>query len=91
VTLFAEFIALMAGVTGRRPGWRCPTARPRIQLVFQARSWTGNPEVLEPDRCVKWRWWTPQDLPAAVVPYTRQAIDGILQGRPYSENGWGKR
>lgn len=68
-----------------------PTARPRIGLVFQARSWTGDPEVLEPDRCAEWRWWKPQDLPAAVVPYTRRAIDEILQGRPYSEIGWGER
>lgn len=68
-----------------------PDARPRIALVFQARSWTGNPEVLEPDRCVEWRWWMPQDLPEAVVPYTRRAIDGILRGRPYSEQGWGER
>ncbi|MET9834024.1 NUDIX domain-containing protein [Streptomyces sp. NPDC006385] len=31
-----------------------PNVRPRIALVFQARSWTGDPEVLEPDRCVEW-------------------------------------
>ncbi|MEU9190136.1 NUDIX domain-containing protein [Streptomyces sp. NPDC048484] len=68
-----------------------PNVRPRIALVFQARSWTGDPEVLEPDRCVEWRWWKPQDLPAEVVPYTRRAIDGILRGRPYSELGWGER
>lgn len=68
-----------------------PNVRPRIALVFQARSWTGDPEVLEPDRCVEWRWWEPQKLPAAVVPYTRRAIDGILRGRPYSEHGWGER
>ncbi|WP_406840868.1 NUDIX domain-containing protein [Streptomyces sp. AHU1] len=68
-----------------------PDARPRIALVFQARSWAGDPEVLEPDRCVEWRWWKPQDLPDAVVPYTRRAIDGILRGCPYSEQGWGER
>ncbi|MFC8360736.1 NUDIX domain-containing protein [Streptomyces griseorubiginosus] len=68
-----------------------PYVRPRIALVFQARSWTGDPEILEPDRCLEWRWWKPQDLPAEVVPYTRRAIDGILQGRPYSEDGWGER
>ncbi|WP_329155968.1 NUDIX domain-containing protein (plasmid) [Streptomyces sp. NBC_01456] len=68
-----------------------PNVRPRIALVFQARSWTGDPEVLEPDRCVEWRWWKPQDLPAEVVPYTRQAIDGILRGHRYSEQGWGER
>ncbi|MFC9078226.1 NUDIX domain-containing protein [Streptomyces sp. NPDC057062] len=68
-----------------------PNAQPRIGLVFRARSWAGDPEVLEPDRCVEWRWWNPQDLPAEVVPYTRQAIDGILDGRRYSEVGWGER
>ncbi|MFF0110460.1 NUDIX domain-containing protein [Streptomyces hirsutus] len=68
-----------------------PGARPRIGLVFRAHSWAGTPEVLEPDRCVEWRWWKPQDLPAEVVPYTRRAIEGILGGRPYSEMGWGER
>ncbi|MGW5097670.1 NUDIX hydrolase [Streptomyces nodosus] len=67
-----------------------PGARPRIQLVFRARSWSGSPEVLEPDRCLQWRWWPPQDLPADIVPYTRTAIEGVLGGRPYSEMGWGE-
>lgn len=44
-----------------------PGARPRIQLVFQAHSWSGAPEIREPERCVEWRWWRPQDLPAEVV------------------------
>ncbi|MFG2561958.1 NUDIX domain-containing protein [Streptomyces sp. NPDC048496] len=65
-----------------------PGARPRIGLVFRARSWSGTPEILEPDRCVEWRWWDPQDLPVEVVPYIRLAIHGILGGRLYSEIGW---
>jgi len=68
-----------------------PVARPRIGLVFRAHSWSGTPEIREPDRCVEWRWWRPQDLPAEVVPYTRQAIDGILAGRLYSQMGWTER
>ncbi|MFH7340489.1 NUDIX domain-containing protein [Streptomyces sp. KHY 26] len=63
-------------------------ARPRVQLVFRARSWTGTPEVLEPDRCVEWRWWPPTDLPQELVPYARTAIEGILADRVYSELGW---
>lgn len=65
-----------------------PTARPRIQLFFRARSWSGFPQVLEPDRCLEWRWWDPKDLPAEVVPYTRQAIEGVIAGRLYSNMGW---
>ena len=67
-----------------------PTARPRMGLVFRAHSWSGIPDILEPDRCVEWRWWNPKDLPGAVVPYTRQAIEGIVAGRLYSETGWGE-
>ncbi|MFD3970302.1 NUDIX domain-containing protein [Streptomyces cyaneofuscatus] len=65
-----------------------PTERPRIQLFFRARSWSGVPQVLEPDRCVEWRWFNPKDLPDNVVPYTRQAIEAIRGGRPYSDMGW---
>lgn len=67
-----------------------PGAEPRIQLIFRARAWSGTPEILEPDRCVEWRWWHPTDLPEQVVPYTLAAIDGILAGHPYSEMGWGE-
>ncbi|MGW3668169.1 NUDIX domain-containing protein [Streptomyces sp. NPDC005141] len=64
-------------------------ARPRIGLVFWARSWSGAPEFLEPDQCVDWQWWDPQGLPAGVVPYALLATDGILGGRRlYSEMGW---
>ncbi|MFJ2854465.1 NUDIX domain-containing protein [Streptomyces rubiginosohelvolus] len=65
-----------------------PAASPRIQLFFRARSWSGVPQVREPDRCVEWRWFNPKDLPDNTVPYTRQAIDAILAGQPYSDMGW---
>ncbi|MFJ7416237.1 NUDIX domain-containing protein [Streptomyces sp. NPDC098077] len=65
-----------------------PTARPRIQLFFRPWIWSGVPQVLEPDRCVEWRWFNPKELPDNIVPYTRQAIEAILDGRPYSEMGW---
>ncbi|MFE9459631.1 NUDIX domain-containing protein [Streptomyces californicus] len=65
-----------------------PTASPRIQLFFRARSWSGVPQVREPDRCVEWRWFAPDDLPDNTVPYARQAIEAILAGRPYSDMGW---
>ncbi|MEU5136876.1 NUDIX domain-containing protein [Streptomyces californicus] len=65
-----------------------PTASPRIQLFFRARTWSGVPRVREPDRCLEWRWFNPKDLPDNTVPYTRQAIEAILAGRPYSDMGW---
>nr|WP_286159608.1 NUDIX domain-containing protein [Actinospica acidiphila] len=65
-----------------------PGRRPRLQLVFRARAWTGVPEVREPDKCLGWRWFDPAALPERVVPYTREAIAHVRAGRPYAEGGW---
>ncbi|MFE2557281.1 NUDIX domain-containing protein [Streptomyces sp. NPDC059352] len=62
--------------------------QPRMQVVFRARRWEGAPEVREPDKCVAWEWWSAKDLPEPIVAYTRVAIDGIREGRPYSELGF---
>jgi 8-oxo-dGTP pyrophosphatase MutT (NUDIX family) len=67
-----------------------PGATPRIQLFFRADRWHGEPRLLEPDRCTAWRWWPIGALPGATVPYTRAAIDGIAQGRAYTELGWNR-
>lgn len=68
-----------------------PSARPRIGLVFRARTWSGTPTVLEPHRCVEWRWWNPKDLPTSIVPCTRRTIDGVIGGSLYSHMGWDGR
>lgn len=65
-----------------------PAADPRVQFVFRARHWAGEPQVMEPDKCVSWGWWQPDALPEKTVPYTRAAIDAIQQGRLYTELGW---
>ncbi|MGW1667000.1 NUDIX domain-containing protein, partial [Streptomyces microflavus] len=65
-----------------------PGTRPRMQMIFRARRWTGTPEVLEPDKCLGWGWWHPHDLPDPTVPYTRAAIQAIQAGCLYTEIGW---
>ncbi|MFJ5937636.1 NUDIX domain-containing protein [Streptomyces sp. NPDC093071] len=65
-----------------------PGVPPRVQLFFRACHWEGVPELREPDKCVAWRWWDPKDLPDALVPYARAAIEGIGAGRLYTEAGW---
>ncbi|WP_282697522.1 NUDIX domain-containing protein [Streptomyces sp. CC208A] len=66
-----------------------PADPPRIQLYFRARGWEGAPELREPDKCVRWEWWSAEGLPDPIVPYTRAAIEGIRAGRAYTELGWG--
>lgn len=63
-------------------------ALPLMQLVFRARRWEGEPEVLESDKCLAWKWWPRDELPDRLVPYTRTAIAAIAEGRPYSQLGW---
>ncbi|WP_329105521.1 NUDIX domain-containing protein [Streptomyces sp. NBC_01439] len=65
-----------------------PGAGPRIGLVFRARRWTGVPEVREPEKCLAWQWWHPDELPEPIAAYARAAIEGIAAGRPYTEMGW---
>ncbi|MEU6379550.1 NUDIX hydrolase [Streptomyces sp. NPDC046909] len=65
-----------------------PGGQPRIQLVFRAHRWHGEPEVKEKDKCVSWGWWPINALPEATVTYTRVAVDCIQQGGRYSELGW---
>lgn len=65
-----------------------PGAPPRMQLVFRARRWRGEPRLLEPDRCVSWAWWPLDALPEPIVPYARAALEGIRAGRAYTELGW---
>ncbi|MFD4115154.1 NUDIX domain-containing protein [Streptomyces niveus] len=62
--------------------------QPRMGLFFRARTWTGEPELREPDKCTQWTFWDPTALPELLVPYTRVVIDGIRAGRLYSETGW---
>ncbi|MFD6324436.1 NUDIX domain-containing protein [Streptomyces sp. NPDC058442] len=65
-----------------------PAGRPRMQMVFRTQRWRGEPQVREPDKCLGWKWWRPDDLPEPIVPYTRAAINGIRAGQLYTEMGW---
>ncbi|WP_329213592.1 NUDIX domain-containing protein [Streptomyces sp. NBC_01485] len=67
-----------------------PATRPRLQLVFRARHWQGEPQLLEPDKCLGWDWWPVDALPEPMVAYARAAITGIREGRLYTELGWGQ-
>ncbi|WP_019527459.1 NUDIX domain-containing protein [Streptomyces sp. FxanaD5] len=62
--------------------------RPRMGLFFRARTWSGEPELREPDKCTQWKFWDPAALPDNLVPYTRVAIGKIQNGELYSETGW---
>jgi 8-oxo-dGTP pyrophosphatase MutT (NUDIX family) len=55
---------------------------------FRVTQWTGAPSLRERDKHSDLAWWPLSDLPPATIPYVRQALICIDQGRPYSEFGW---
>lgn len=64
------------------------STQPMMELFFSACRWTGEPRVLEPDRCTAWGWWPVHGLPDLLVDYTRAAIGGIARGEAFTQMGW---
>ena len=46
----------------------------RIDFFFTARSWTGEPRIVEPDKAADLRWCPLDALPDPVVPHERYAL-----------------
>lgn len=52
----------------------------RIDFFFTARSWSGEPSVIEPEKCAGIRWCPLADLPDPVVPHELQVLTGLRDG-----------
>ena len=59
----------------------------RIDFFFKARSWGGDPQLREPDRCDDLAWFDARALPDNAVPYVREALDAGV-GPWMLELGW---
>ncbi|HET7430564.1 MAG TPA: NUDIX domain-containing protein [Nocardioides sp.] len=60
----------------------------RVDFFFTAREWTGEPRVLEPQKCADLRWFRLDDLPEPVVPHERLALSKLGSGEPYLTFGF---
>ncbi len=49
----------------------------RVDFFFTARSWSGEPRVVEPEKCADLRWWPLSGLPDPVVPHERLALTSL--------------
>lgn len=59
----------------------------RIDFFVRARTWMGEPEIREPDKCDGLGWFGRSALPDALVPYVRAALDQLRV--PWiMESGW---
>ncbi|WP_205471629.1 NUDIX domain-containing protein [Nocardioides sp. SYSU D00038] len=52
----------------------------RIDFFFTARSWSGEPTILEPAKCAELRWCRLDALPHPVVPHELAVLNGLREG-----------
>ena len=52
----------------------------RIDFFFTARSWSGEPRIVEPHKCAELRWCALGALPDPVVPHERSVLDALRAG-----------
>jgi 8-oxo-dGTP diphosphatase len=62
----------------------------RIDFFFTARTWVGEPRIVEPTKCADLRWWPLDDLPDPVVPHERVVLTGLHDASidPYTSYGF---
>ena len=61
----------------------------RVDFFFTARSWTGEPRIVEPDKCADLRWCPLDDLPDPMVPHEAVALAALGSGQRYLSHGFG--
>jgi 8-oxo-dGTP pyrophosphatase MutT (NUDIX family) len=69
-----EFVTSMQRTGGGEP------IDERIDFFFTARSWSGEPTVVEPEKCEALSWCPLDDLPEPVVPHERRVLDALRLG-----------
>ena len=60
----------------------------RVDFFFTARSWTGEPQIMEPLKCGELRWCPLSDLPAPVVPHEAFALSQLGNDQRYLTHGF---
>jgi 8-oxo-dGTP diphosphatase len=62
----------------------------RVDFFFTARSWSGEPRIVEPEKCADLRWCPLGDLPDPVVPHELAVLRALQSGttKPYTTFGF---
>ena len=62
----------------------------RVDFFFTARSWTGEPRIVEPTKCADLRWCDLDALPDPVVPHELAVLRALRSGTttPYTTFGF---
>ena len=65
-----------------------PEDNERVDVFFIAEKWDGEIVNKEPYKCDDLSWFDLDAIPKNVIPYIKQAIEGIKNKTHYSEHGW---
>ncbi len=60
----------------------------RVDFFFTARSWGGEPVVVEPEKCAEIGWFPLSALPDPVVPHEAYALAHLGGEARYLTYGW---
>lgn len=61
----------------------------RVDWFFTARSWVGEPRIVEPHKAAELRWCPLDGLPEPMVPHEAHALAHLFTGTSYLTFGWG--
>lgn len=56
-----------------------------IHCVFKAKNWSGEPKVLEPDKCEAWEWFSLDDLPENIFYGHKKIMEAIKSNLSVSD------
>ncbi|QNN52264.1 NUDIX hydrolase [Nocardioides mesophilus] len=53
----------------------------RVDYFFTATSWSGEPRIVEPEKCADLRWFALAALPDPVVPHEHAVLAALASGQ----------
>lgn len=65
-----------------------PAIEERADFFFTARSWSGTPRIVEPDKCSALAWFPLDALPSPLVPHEAHALAHLGSGQRYLTFGF---
>ncbi|WP_310964592.1 NUDIX hydrolase [Nocardioides terrisoli] len=86
--LVLAFELTMQRTQGPGPDAAFDPIEERVDFFFSCTSWSGDPRIMEPDKCAELRWFGLDDLPDTVVPHERLALQRLGSGGGYATFGF---
>jgi 8-oxo-dGTP diphosphatase len=65
-----------------------PALEERVDFFFTARSWSGEPRIVETAKATALGWFPLSELPEPTVPHEAHALAHLFSGERYLTFGW---